>query len=146
MYTIQRENYVKTIYRKSRRATFNLTVHIIFVTKYRRKVLTDPMLTSLERYYKDILEKWDSDLLEFNGEKDHVHLLIGTKPDKRISDLIANLKSTSCRRLWRDYPELSETYWGKKVLWTPSYFVASCGGVTIEQLEQYVKNQDRPEA
>ena len=136
---------MKTLYRKTRRATFNLTVHIIFVTKYRRKVLTDPMLTSLEKYFTEILAKWDSEMVEFNGASDHVHLLVGTKPDKRISDLIANLKSTGCKMLWQDYPVLSDTYWGKKVLWTPSYFVASCGGVTIEELEKYVKAQDRPE-
>ena len=129
----------------TRRATFNLTVHIIFVSKYRREVLTDPMLTSLEKYFTEILEKWDSEMVQFNGEADHVHLLVSTKPDKRLSDLIANLKSTGCKMLWQDYPELSKTYWGKKVLWTPSYFVASCGGVTIEELEKYVKAQDRPE-
>lgn len=133
-----------TIYNKSRRATFNLTVHIIFVTKYRRKVLTKAMLESLEFYFLDILKRWDCQLLEFNGERDHIHMLVSLKPDKRISDLIANLKSTSCKNLWRDYPELSRTYWGKKVLWLPSYFVASCGGVTIEQLEKYVQKQNRP--
>lgn len=135
---------MKSMYRKTRRATFNLTVHIIFVTKYRREVLTDPMLTSLEKYFAEILEKWDSKIVQFNGEPDHVHLLVSTKPDKRLSDLIANLKSTSCKMLWKDYPSLSKTYWSKKVVWTPSYFLASCGGVTIEELEQYVKNQDRP--
>lgn len=132
-----------SLYRKNRRGTFNLTVHIIFVTKYRRKVLTNEMLQSLEKYFTDILSKWNSYFVEFNGESDHVHLLISYTPDKRLSDLIGNLKSSSCKNLWRDYPELSNTY-RKKVLWTPSYFVASCGGVTIEQLEKYVQSQDRP--
>lgn len=104
------------------------------------------MITALERYFIEILEKWDSEMVEFNGEADHVHLLVSTKPDKRLSNLIANLKSTGCKMLWHDYPELSKTYWGKKVLWTPSYFIASCGGVTIEELEKYLKAQNRPES
>ncbi len=133
-----------TNYNKTRRATFNLTVHIIFVTKYRKKALTNSMLESLETYFQSILSRWDCQIIEFNGEEDHVHLLVSIKPDKRISDLISNLKSSSCRNLWRDYPELNKIYWGKKVLWTPSYFVASCGGVTIEQLRKYVLDQSRP--
>jgi putative transposase len=102
------------------------------------------MLDSLDSYFQTVLANWGCEMVQYNGESDHVHLLVSIKPDKRISNLIANLKSTSCRNLWRDYPELSKTYWGKKVLWTPSYFVSSCGGVTIEQLEKYVQNQERP--
>jgi putative transposase len=133
-----------TVYNKSRRCTFNLTVHIVFVTKYRRKVLTREMLGSLESYFVSILNAWNCKMLEFNGESDHVHLLVSIKPDKRISDLVGNLKSSSCKNLWRDYPILSDTYWGKKVLWIPSYFVASCGGVTVEQLKKYVQEQNTP--
>lgn len=133
-----------TKYNKSRRATFNLTVHIIFVTKYRKKVLTKQMLDSLRVYFESILNQWNCKIIEYNGEADHIHLLVSIKPDKRISDLIGNLKSSSCKNLWRDYPELQNTFWKKKVLWTPSYFVASCGGVTIEQLEKYIQSQDSP--
>lgn len=135
----------ETTYNKTRKATFNLTIHIIFVTKYRRKVLTQPMLKSLKQYFLAILGAWDCSMVEFNGEPDHVHLLASIKPNKRISDLIGNLKSSSCKNLWRDYPMLKDTYWSKKVLWTPSYFVASCGGVTIETFERYIQNQARPE-
>ena len=87
------------------------------------------------------MSKWNSYFVEFNGESDHVHLLVNYTPDKRLSDLIGNLKSSSCKNLLRDYPKLSDTY--RQILWTPSYFVASCGGVTIEQLEKYVQSQDR---
>jgi putative transposase len=98
------------------------------------------MLESFLSYFVSILKAWNCEMVEFNGESDHVHLLVSIKPDKRISDLVGNLKSSSCKNLWRDYPELSETYRGKKVLWTPSYFVSSCGGVTVEQLKKYVQD------
>jgi len=95
--------------------------------------------------FKSVLEKWDGQLIEFNGEADHVHLLVSYPPHKLLSNLVANLKSTTSKTLWREYEEyLSKTYWKNRVFWTSSYFVASCGGVTIEQLKKYVQEQDSP--
>jgi putative transposase len=129
-------------YRSSRRAVFNLTVHIVFVTKYRRKVITNEMLMKLKEVFTSVLKSWDSELIEFNGESDHVHLLISYPPQKLLSSLIANLKATSSKTMWREfYPIVSKVYF-KRVFWTGAYFVASCGGVTIEQLKKYVENQD----
>ena len=136
---------MKTQYHKAYRAVYNLTAHVIFVTKYRQSILTDKLLTELERIFSSILKTRDGQLLEFNGEKDHVHLLVSYKPSISVSNLIANLKATSSKTMWRNHPEyLKQFYWNKRVLWTGSYFVASCGGVTIEQLRKYVEQQDRP--
>ena len=67
------------------------------------------------------------------------------RPEIPVSNLVANLKATSSKTLWQKYPsELEKTYWGKRVLWTGAYFVASCGGVTIDILKQYIENQTRP--
>ncbi|NET86647.1 MAG: IS200/IS605 family transposase, partial [Kamptonema sp. SIO1D9] len=67
-------------------------------------------------------------------------------PHKLLSNLVANLKATASKTLWREFePELSEIY-RKRILWTGSYFVASCGGVTIEELKIYVQNQDCPDS
>lgn len=137
---------MKTSYRSTRRAMFNLTVHIVFVTKYRKKVITESMLNRLHDVFKSVAISWDSELIQFNGERDHVHLLISYPPHKLLSNLIANLKATSSKTMWRDFEiEVSKVY-HKRVFWTGSYFVASCGGVTIEQLKQYVENQDCPDS
>ena len=89
--------------------------------------------------------KWQCNLLEFNGESDHVHLLIDYKPDIALSKLIGNLKTVSSRLIRRDFPELSSKYfYNKPYFWAGAYFVASCGGVTINQLQQYVENQKSP--
>jgi putative transposase len=99
----------------------------------------------LERSFKSIIETRGCELIDFNGEADHVHLLISYRPEIAMSNLVANLKSTASKQLWQTFPEiLSQVYWGKRVLWTGSYFVSSCGGVTIEQLRKYVENQQRP--
>lgn len=133
-------------YRKSYRSVYSLTAHLVFVTKSRRKVLTNNLLNTLESVFKSILEARGCELIEFNGESDHVHLLVSFKPEISVSNLVANLKSTSSKQLWQTFPEiLSKTYSGKRVLWTGSYFVSSCGGATIEQLRKYVENQPRPD-
>lgn len=131
-------------YRSSRRAVYNLTVHAVFVTKYRKRVITPEILERLEHSFDGVLRKWDSDLIEFNGEADHVHLLFSYPPHKLLSSLIANLKATSSKLMWREFEEHTSTFYSKKVFWTGSYFVASCGGITIETLKQYVENQSAP--
>jgi putative transposase len=117
-------------YHISRRAVFNLTVHIVFVTKYRRKVIANEMLVKLKEVFTSVLKAWDSELIEFNGEPDHVQILISYPPQKLLSSLIANLKATLSLTMWREfYPVVSKIYF-KKVFWTEAYFVVSCGGVT----------------
>ena len=136
---------MKTNYRSSRRAVFNLTVHIVLVTKYRRKVIDVAMKTELEKVFKSVLASWGSELLEFNCEKDHAHLIVSYPPQKLLSSLIANLKATSSKTMWRKFEsKLKVVYWRKRVFWTGAYFVASCGGVTIDVLKKYVQDQDSP--
>lgn len=103
------------------------------------------MLTRLEEIFRDLMKKWEGRLLEFNGESDHVHMLIQYNPQTELSKLINNLKTVSSRYLRKEFAnERNNVYW-KDVLWTSGYFIASCGGVTVEELKQYIENQDRPE-
>lgn len=123
------------------RSVYALTVYIVFVTKYRRKVISADMMLRLKEIFQETCDKWECQLIEFNGEADHVHLLINFSPQVQLSKLIANLKTVSSRLLRKDFKvELERTY-SKPVLWTGSYFVASCGGVTIETLRKYVEGQ-----
>jgi putative transposase len=99
------------------------------------------MLQRCQEIFKETCEKWDCLLVEFNGESDHVHLLVNFPPQVQLSKLIANLKTVSSRLLRKEFTvELQQVY-TKPVFWTGSYFVASCGGVTIEQLRKYVEQQ-----
>jgi len=120
------------------------SVILVLTTKYRRKVLNDAMLTRLGEIFTALMEKWDGKLIEFNGERDHVHLLLQYTPQTEPSKLINNLKTVSSRYLRKEFTEeVNRVYW-KDVLWTNGYFVASCGGVTVEQLKKYIDEQDRP--
>lgn len=136
---------MKNRYNKAYRAVYNLTAHVVLVTKYRKPVLTDELLTELENIFSSILQTRGGTLEQFNGESDHIHCIVSYKPSISVSNLIANLKATSSKTLWRNHPEyLEKQYWKKRVLWSGSYFVSSCGGATIEQLRKYVEQQDRP--
>ncbi len=135
---------MKIKYNKAYRAVYSLTAHIVFVTKYRKPIFTDELLTELEKIFASILSARDGELLEFNGEKDHVHLLVSYKPSISVSNLVANLKATSSKMMWRNHADYLQRQYHKRVLWTGSYFIASCGGVTIDKLRQYVEQQDRP--
>ena len=127
------------------RSVTDLKAHLVLTTKYRRKVFTLPMLEALHEIFEDLLDKWDCKIVEFNGEKDHVHLLFQYHPEIQLSKLVNSLKSVSSRKLRQEFlTELEKTYYEKKVVWNSSYFLSSCGGVTISTLKKYIENQDKP--
>lgn len=127
------------------RSVSDLKVHLVLVTKYRRKAFTGEMLERLHLIFEELLLKWNCKLVEFSGEEDHIHCLFQYHPDLELSKLVNNLKSVSSRKLRQEFSEyLSEIYW-KDVFWSGSYFVASCGGVTISTLRKYIEGQQKPE-
>ena len=131
---------MKTLYHCS----FELSYHFVFATKYRRKVLTGEMLTSLEQIVRNLCERWGCNLAELNGEPDHVHLLLELNP--RIAPSVAanNLKTVSSRLLRKEFgAQLAAAYRGN-VLWSRSYFVATCGGAPLEAIKRYIQKQNRP--
>jgi putative transposase len=82
---------------------------------------------------------------QFNGESDYVHLVIDYPPDVEVSKLVNNLKTVSSRLIRKEFNEQVNQFYNKPVFWTGAYFVASCGGVTIEQLKSYVEKQNSPD-
>ena len=127
------------------RSVSDLKAHLVLTTKYRRQVFNGEMLNRLHDVFLDLLSKWDCKLVEFNGEEDHIHLLFQYHPDLQISTLVNNLKSVSSRKLRQEFSERVNQFYRKDVLWHGSYFVASCGGVTISTLRKYIEEQNRPE-
>ncbi len=126
------------------RGVSDLKCHLVLTPKYRRKLFNEAMLSRMEEIFKALMEKWEGRLIEFNGEVDHVHLLIQYTPQTEPSKLINNLKTVSSRYLRKEFAERVNEFYRKDVLWTNGYFIASCGGVTVEQLKQYIEEQDRP--
>ena len=122
---------------------FALHVHLIFVTKYRRKVFDADALDRLKAHFARVCGDFEVRLVEMNGETDHVHLLVEYPPKVDVSSLVRSLKGVSSRMLRQERSDLAAHYW-KEMLWSPSYFAASCGGAPLSIIKQYVEDQQRP--
>lgn len=120
----------------------DLKCHLIFVTKYRRKVITPRVKDKLVRIFTAICDSFEANLLECNGEEDHIHLLIEYHPNTSISQIVKSLKGISSKIIrCKSYPEITEKLWGRH-LWSSGYYATSCGGVTVGILKKYIENQD----
>lgn len=130
--------------RRGRACVFLLHVHLVFVTKYRRGVFTKQILKELKDIFFNVCLDFGAELVEFDGEKDHIHLLVNYPPTIMISKLVNSLKGVSSRLIRKkNYPTIAKALWGK-VLWSPSYFAGSCGGAPLEVVKQYIQQQQTP--
>jgi len=134
----------QTEIRRGRHCVFLMHVHLVFVTKYRRKIFDQDAIEKLRGYFSSVCADFDVELVEMDGERDHVHLLINYPPKLSISNLVNSLKGVSSRLLRRDRPDIAQHYYYKGVLWAPSYFAGSCGGAPISIIRQYIEQQETP--
>lgn len=126
--------------------TFNLNYHLVIVTKYRRKCITAPMLSRLKEICIQLTQKWECELLEFNGEADHLHLLLSLNPKVTPSVFVNNLKTVTSRLIRKEFSEhIKKFYWKKPVFWSRSYCILTCGGAPLSVLKQYIEQQKAPE-
>jgi len=130
--------------RTGRHCVFALHVHLVFVPKCRRCVFSRRILNSMEDIFANVCKDFEAQLVEFDGEKDHVHLLVNYPPKVAVSKLVNSLKGVSSRLLRKKHRELHRYYW-KGILWSPSYFAGSCGGAPVSIIRQYIEQQQTPD-
>ena len=127
-------------YRTLNHSKFLLSYHIIFVCKYRRKLLI-PYGEEMKDIMQDIAERSDFDIKEIEVDQDHIHLLIESVPKISPLQIVRKLKQTSTRRIWKLHPELSQEF-NKKIFWSRSYLAASVSeGVDTQTITAYIQNQ-----
>lgn len=126
--------------RRGRHVVYRIHAHLVFVPRYRRKIFDADALARLRTVFAKVCGDFEATLDEFNGEPDHVHLLVHYPPKVSVSALVNSLKGVSARRLRQDRPDIARRY-GQGGLWSASYFAASCGGAPIEVLRQYIEQQ-----
>ena len=127
--------------RHGRHCVFNIHVHLVFVTKYRRGVFTKDIIGDLRGIFAGVCADFEAELVECNGEDDHVHLLVNYPPKIAVSALVNSLKGVSSRMIRKkNDPGICAKLWGG-ALWSPSYFAASCGGAPIGIIRQYIERQ-----
>lgn len=126
--------------RRGRSCVFQLHVHLVFVTKYRREVFTKEILLELKDIFNSVLNDFGATLIEFNGENDHVHLLVNYQPKFAISTLVNSLKGVSSRLIKKKkHPSIVQALYGNS-FWSPSYFASSCGGASLK-IRKYIEKQ-----
>jgi putative transposase len=138
---IMTRNWERTEYRRGRTVVSLLHVHLVFVTKYRRDVLSERAIGVVRDACLGVCNDFTARLVELNGEDDHVHMLVEYPTTIALSRLVNSLKGVSSRMLRaRNFPQVQRRLWGGH-LWSPSYFAVSCGGAPIEIVRKYIEDQ-----
>lgn len=144
IYQLSDHDDLLTGFLRKRHSVSKLVVHLIFTTKYRRKLFDGQMIAQLREAFSSAAAKLECEIIKMDGEPDHVHLLVAYPPKLAVSVMVNNLKSVSSRLLRQQNTHLrmqSKT----GLLWSRSYFVCSAGGATIEMLRAYIQSQSTPD-
>lgn len=129
--------------RHGRHCVFNIHAHLVFVAKYRRKIFDADAIERIRGFSDKVCRDFGGKLVELDGERDHIHLLVEYPPSVALSALVGSLKGVSSRLLRKERPDIADRYY-QGVLWSPSYFAASCGGAPIAIVRQYIEQQNTP--
>ena len=132
--------------RYSHHTVSNLSVHIVWVTKYRYKVLTGDIKVRCRELLIQGVNALDVKILKGVVSSDHIHMHVEYPPSLSISDLVKRLKGRSSRMLQKEFPELKRRYWGQH-FWAIGYGAWSTGNISEEMVNEYIEhNRDKPDS
>lgn len=129
-----------TKYDSGAHTTHRLQYHLVWVPKYRKRVLRGPLARRLYELLKQCAEINHWHIEELNVQVDHVHLLIQLPPKEAVSHAMQLMKGGTSKVIRDEFPELEEFLWGDS-LWADGYFAESVGQVTESRIRQYIQNQ-----
>ena len=129
-------------YRKSSHTTYDIKYHLVWITKYRKPVLTGEIAKRCRELIREICLSKEVEILKGHISKEHVHIFVSVPPHISVSSLMQSLKGKSSRKMMMEYKALSRTFWGRHI-WARGYFVASSGNVTDEVIMQYIELQGK---
>lgn len=130
-------------YNRGGHSKYSVKVHLIFVTKYRKKIFkSDKRADDVKQFLFDAVKKYGYEIVQMETDKDHVHILLEYSPKVSVVDIVKQLKQYSTHQMWCCHEEyLSKQYWKHKILWSDGYFACSIGQVSQEIIEKYIQNQ-----
>ena len=130
-------------WKSKNRHKFLLQYHLIFVCKYRKKLLADQSISNdIKQLSYEICQKHNVTINKMETDKDHIHYMIETEPNIKLSNLVRIIKSYTTYHIWKFHKEyLSKQFWKGKTFWTDGYFICSIGNVSEKQLRKYIENQ-----
>jgi len=129
-------------YRKSSHTTYDIKYHLVWITKYRKPVLTGEIANRARELIREICRNNEVEILKGHVAKDHVHIFVSVPPHVSVSDLMQSIKGKSSRKMMMEFRALSRTFWGRHI-WARGYFAASSGNVTDEVIMQYIELQGK---
>ena len=129
-------------YRKTSHTTYYCKYHIVWITKYRKKVMIGVVAERVRELVRGICKEHEVEIIKGHVSQDHVHLFVSVPPHIAISKLVQYLKGKSSYKLLQENKMLSKEFWGRH-LWGRGYFVATSGNITDEIIIEYIKNQDK---
>jgi putative transposase len=128
-------------YRKGSHSIYDLKIHIVWITKYRKPVLFGDVAVRVRDLIREICKSQDVEILKGHVSKDHVHLFLSIPPQISVSKLVGRVKGKTSRKLLSENRRLSKQFWDRH-LWARGYFAASSGNVTDDVIMQYIAMQD----
>ena len=128
-------------YRIGAHTKHDLKVHLVWIPKYRKKILTGPVAVRVRDLIRQIAMEHDIQILSGKVSRDHIHVLISYPPHQAMSKIVQWLKGTSSRVLLQEFPHLRKQLWGRHV-WARGYLVSSSGTITDQMIEQYIAEQE----
>jgi len=129
------------MYKKSRHSCFDLSYHLVLVTKYRHPVLKGILEEDLKTYINSYFKNNKVDIVEYNSHLDHVHVLFEGKPNMNLSHFINGLKTNSSKYIREKHSMLIKEYYWKPYFWSNSYFIGGVSEKSIKTVKEYIKNQ-----
>ncbi len=121
-------------------SVFLMYYHLVLVVKYRRKVFDDALSDRAKEIFEYIAPSYNMTLIEWNHDKDHIHILFKAHPNSELSKFINAYKSASSRLLKKEYPKIREKLW-KENFWSRSFCLLTTGGAPIEIIKKYIESQ-----
>lgn len=116
--------------------------HLIFVCKYRKRLLVKNISDEIKQLSYEICNKHNVTIKEMETDKDHIHYFIETEPTISISKIVNLMKSYTTFHIWENNSKyLSKHFWEERTFWTDGYFVCSVGNVSEKTLKEYIENQ-----
>ena len=131
-------------YRHTSHTTYDNKYHIVWITKYRKKILVDDIALRLRDIIRQICSTEKVDILKGAIGSDHVHILLEIPPYLAVSRIVQHLKGESSRKLQMEFPRLGKSFWGQH-MWAIGYFCVTTGVVTENVIRAYIENQGKQE-
>jgi putative transposase len=127
-------------YRRSAHAMYDIKYHVIWVTKYRYKVMRGRVAERARELIRQICQAREVVIVRGAISPDHIHMLLSVPPNLAPAKVVQYIKGRSSRLLQAEFPELGKRYWGQH-LWARGYFCATVGAVDEETIKHYIETQ-----